>query len=310
MRIAIVGAGPIGRSVAEAYHAGGEAVRLVGRRAAPLTALQQPGDEIVTADVATPDGCRAAVAGAETAVYALGLPYTTRAFAAYPAMMAMFVDAARAAGVRRVLLISNVYPYGKPQAATVSETHPRVPCSAKGRYRMEQEDILLAANRPGFETISLRLPDFYGPDVSAGILDLATRAAATGKTGTLLGPVDTPHEFVFTPDVGPVVKALLEHPGVAAGPYNFAGAGIITQRQLAELLYEGAGHAPKLRVMGPFMQDVVGLFMPILRELKEMRYLHHTPVLLDDGKLHALLPDLKKTPYREGARIAVAAVRR
>ena len=50
-------------------------------------------------------------------------------------------------------------------------------------------------------------------------------------------------------------------------------------------------------------------FMPILRELKEMHYLHETPVLLDDSKLRALLPGLVKTPYAEGAKIAVSAER-
>jgi nucleoside-diphosphate-sugar epimerase len=205
------------------------------------------------------------------------------------------------------LLITNVYPYGRPQSATVSENHPRVPCSVKGRHRLAQEDILLAASGPGLETIALRLPDFYGPKVTTGMLDMVTRAAASGTTGMLMGPADLPHEFVFTPDVGPVVKALLEHQGPVAGAYNFAGAGVITQRHLAELLYEGAGHQPRLRVLGPFLQDVMGLFMPVLRELKEMRYLLHTPVLLDDSKLRALLPHLHKTPYAEGARLAVAA---
>jgi hypothetical protein len=59
--------------------------------------------------------------------------------------------------------------------------------------------------------------------------------------------------------------------------------------------------------MGPLLQDVMGLFMPVLRELKEMRYLHQTPVLLDDAKLRAVLPGLRKTPYAEGARLAVVA---
>lgn len=308
MRIAIIGAaGPIGRSIADACHAAGVSVRLVGRSAAPLKAMVELGDEVVTADLASAAGCRAALAGVETAVYALGLPYTSAAFAAYPGMMEDFVQAARTQGVKRILLITNVYPYGKPQAAKVTEDHPRVPCSVKGRYRKVQEDILLAASGQGLETISLRLPDFYGPKVTTGLMDMATKAAAAGKTGNLLGPVDTPHEFVFTPDVGPVVKALLDHQGPVAGAYNLAGAGVITQQDLADLLYKGAGRAPKLRVMGPFVQNIMGLFMPVLRELKEMRYLHETPVLLDDTKLRTLLPGLRKTPYAEGARLAVAA---
>ena len=257
MRLAIIGAaGAIGRSVADAFHAGGASLRLVGRRKSQLVPVSKPGDELIMADVSTLQGCRSALAGADAAVYTLGLPYTTEAFAAYPPMMQAFVTAAREQGLKRVLLISNVYPYGLPQTARVAETHPRNPVMAKGEYRKAQEDILLAASAPGMETISLRLPDFYGPGVENSLLTMAAKAAATGSTATLLGPAETEHEFVFTPDVGPVVKALLEHPGPVAGAYNFAGAGTITQRALAELMFKAAGHPAKLRVLPPWQQGV------------------------------------------------------
>lgn len=308
MTLAVIGAaGAIGRSVSEAWRAAGRPVRLVGRDRMRLERLARPGDEVVPADVATPEGCRAALAGAGQAVYALGLPYAAAAFAAYAPMMRLFVEAARAAGLRRLLLVTNVYPYGRPQGARVAEDHPRVPCSVKGRHRKEQEDILLAAAGGGLETMSLRLPDFYGPDVASSYLDLVVKAAVAGRMANLLGPADTPHEYLFTPDAGPVVRALLDHPGNVSGAYNLAGAGIITQREMANLIFAAAGHAPRLRIMAPWMQNLAGLFVPIIRELNEMRYLHETPVLLDDAKLRALLPGLRKTPYPEGARQAVAA---
>lgn len=307
MSVAIIGAaGAIGRSVADAYHQDGKSVRLVGRSTAPLEAMARPGDSVVQADVATAEGCRTALQGVETAVYTLGLPYARKAFAAYPPMMRDFVAAAKGCGVKRLVLITNVYPYGMPQSERVSEEHPRNPCSVKGRYRKEQEDIFLAVAGDGLETVSLRLPDFYGPDVPGSLLGEAVTAARKGTTGNLLGPADKPHEFVFTPDVGPVVKALLEHRGPVAGAYNFAGAGVISLQDLAAAIYRAAGHEPKLRIMPPWMQQFVGLFVPVLRELGEMRYLLETPVLLDDSKLRALLPGVVKTSYAEGAKRVMA----
>lgn len=302
MTLAIIGAaGAIGRSTAAAFHAAGRSVRLVGRSEAPLKAMAGPGDEIVLADVATPEGCVAALAGAGTALYTLGLPYSAKAFAAYPPMMRLFVEAAGAAGVRRAVLITNVYPYGLPQTERVAETHPRVPVSVKGRWRKEQEDIFLAAG--GFEAVSLRLPDFYGPDVPGSLLGMVVEAARHGGTGNLLGPADRPHEFVFTPDVGPVVMALLDHPERLSGPFNLAGSGVISMRELADHIYRAAGREPRLRIMPPWMQVAAGLLVPAIREMAEMRYLLETPLLLDDAKLRALLPDLSKTPYAGGARI-------
>jgi nucleoside-diphosphate-sugar epimerase len=310
MTIAIIGAaGAIGRSVADACNAAGQSVRLVGRKPAPLESMKRPGDTVVGADVATDAGCRAALEGADSAVYTLGLPYSKEAFAAYPGMMRMCLDAARDAGTKRLLLITNVYPYGLPQSERVAESHPRNTCSVKGTYRKEQEDILLSATGQGLETISLRLPDFYGANAATSLMGMVVKAAAAGQAGNLLGPVDTPHEFVFTPDVGPVVRGLLEFPGPVSGAYNFAGAGVITQRQLATLIYKAAGQAPRLRVMAPWMQSLAGLFMPVLRELAEMRYLLQTPVFLDDAKLLALLPAIRKTSYEEGAKLSVAGAR-
>lgn len=308
MTLAIIGAaGAIGRSVAGAAHAAGMKLRLVGRRKSPLAAIAGPEDEMVMADVATLQGCRSALEGVTAAVYALGLPYTTAAFAAYPPMMEAFMKAAREQGLKRVLLITNVYPYGLPQTPLVAESHPRNPIMAKGEYRKAQEDILLGAATPALETISLRLPDFYGPGVESSLLTMAAKAAAQNALGRLLAPVDTPHEFVFTPDVGPVVVALLQHQAPVGGAYNLAGAGVITRRHLAELFYSAAGQVPKIGVMPYWQQTLLGLFVPVLRELKDVRYLSETPVLLDDSKLRSLLPGLRKTPYAEGARLTVAA---
>lgn len=305
MTIAIIGAaGAIGRSVTTACHEAGEPVQLVGRHASRLQDMATAGDTVVEADIETVAGCRAALAGCDTAVYAVGFPYTKGAFAAYPAAMRAFVQAAGDVGLRRAVLITNVYAYGLPQGETVREDQPRNPCSVKGQYRKEQEDIFLSAQ--SFEAVSLRLPDFYGPGVETSLMTGVAKAARAGKKAMLLSPADTPHEFVFTPDVGPVAYDLLRHPARVVGAYNFAGAGVISQRQLAQQFYKAVGLAPKLGIMAPWMQDALALFVPILRELGEMRYLHETPVLLDDAKLRALLPGLHKTGYEEGARLTMA----
>jgi hypothetical protein len=75
-------------------------------------------------------------------------------------------------------------------------------------------------------------------------------------------------------------------------------------------MFKAAGHPPRLRVLPPWQQNIVGLFMPVLRELRDVRYLSETPVLLDDTKLRSLLPGLAKTTYEEGARRTVDAARR
>lgn len=310
-RVAIFGAaGTIGRAVAAELARRGQVPRVVGRSRATLEQAFGDRAEIVDADVSEATGCARACAGAEAIVYSLGLPYTARAFAAYPAMMRTAVEAARRAGVQKLLLITNVYPYGRPMTGRVAETHPRQPVGAKGRFRKEQEDLALAAHAPGkFLTTSLRLPDFYGPHASLAFGNMIAAAALDAKPANLLGPADTAHEFVFTPDVAPVVCDLLERDAAFGTAYNFAGPGVITTRAFAERVYAAAGTRFRARVASPRMVRLLGLFSPLMRELSELSYLQSEPVLLDDTKLHQVLPSPQKTSYEEGIRLTVEHLR-
>lgn len=314
MKTTVLGAaGAIGKTVTRTLVSREMSVRVVGRSEQRLREVfaAQP-VEYVAADLATAAGCRRALEGMDAAIYSLGLPYTKSAFSAYPRMMRTCLEGARHCKLKKFILITNVYPYGIPETERVAEAHPRRPVSVKGQYRKEQEDLVLAAHEPdGLHTLSVRLPDFYGPDTDKSIVDGLFEAAVCGKKANLLGPIDTPHEFVFTPDVGPMVADLLNRPEAFGGAYNFAGSGVLSIKELAERVYSEAGVGKtRYRVAQGMVLRLLGIFTPLLRELVEMEYLLRTPVLLDDSKLRTVLPDLKKTPYEEGIRQTVAEYRR
>jgi nucleoside-diphosphate-sugar epimerase len=309
--IALFGAaGAIGQSVAQALRAEGRPYRVVGRGRAGLEAAfgGDPLAEIVTWNPDDPASARAAARGVDTIVYLVGVPYTD--FRLHPVLMQKTLDAATAEGVARILLIGTVYPYGRPRTARVREDHPREPHTFKGRMRKEQEDLLLAADAAGrVGGTVLRLPDFYGPHVERSFLYRTFRAAVDGGRAQLIGPIDTPHEFVYVPDVGPVVVALAANPGAYGRAWHLRGAGTITQRAFAERVFVEVGRPPRLLVANKTMLRALGLFDPVMRELVEMHYLLTTPVILDDTALHGLLGEVRKTTYEEGIRRTLAAMR-
>ncbi|MBV8628237.1 MAG: epimerase, partial [Paraburkholderia sp.] len=90
---------------------------------------------------------------------------------------------------------------------------------------------------------------------------------------------------------------------------HLAGAGTITQREVAERAYALTGHTPKLMVAGKPMLRALGLFNPLMRELVEMHYLQTDPVILDDTALQTLIGPLRKTSYEEGIARSVEAAR-
>lgn len=309
--IALFGAaGVIGHSVASALRGEGRRYRVVGRSEASLRRAfgSDPLAEIVTWNPDDPVSVQAAASGIETLVYMVGVDYAH--FELHPLVMRQMLDGAVAAGVKRILLIGTVYPYGLPQANPVREDHPREPHTFKGRMRKAQEDLLWqAAADHGIQAAILRLPDFYGPGVEASFLHRAAVAAVQGGTADLVGPIETPHEFVFVPDVGPVVARLIDIPAAWGHSWHLAGAGVTSQLALVQEMERQTGRPLKRRVAGKTMLRVMGWFVPFMRELVEMHYLQTDPVLMDDSALQALIGPIHKTPYAEGVRQMLAAQR-
>lgn len=304
------GGGAIGGSVAEALGALGREYRVVGRSRGPLEKQygRDPLAEVATWDPDDPASVRAAARGVDTLVYLVGVPYWE--FHLHPELMKRTVDAAVAENVERVVLVGTVYPYGRPRANPVREDHPREPHTYKGKMRKAQEDVLLEADAAGkIRGTVLRLPDFYGPGVERSFLHDAFRAAVDNRRAKMVGPIDAAHEYVYVPDVGPVVVALADEPRAYGRWWHFAGAGVTTQRKLSDTAFAAAGNEPKRLVANKLMVRAAGLFDPFMRELVEMHYLLTDPVLMDDSALAGLLGGLKKTPYDEGVRRCVEAER-
>ncbi len=310
-KTALIGAaGAVGNSIAGALRAQGTAYRVVGRDHSQLE--KSFGKDALAEIVAwNPDdsaSVRAACRGMSTLIYLVGVPYDH--FALHPQVMRKTLDGAIAEGVERVVLIGTVYPYGRPRTPKVAEDHPREPHTFKGKMRKEQEDILLKAHAEGkIQGTILRLPDFYGPGVSASFLHSLFQAAAQGGKADMVGPINVPHEYMYVPDVGPVVLALAEKPEAYGKWWNFAGPGSVTQQEIAAQVFALAHRKPQLRVVGKTMLRVLGLFKPIMRELVEMHYLLTTPVLMQDDALHSLLGKVHKTSYLEGIRATFEAYR-
>jgi nucleoside-diphosphate-sugar epimerase len=308
-RIALFGAaGAIGRSIAAALRAEGTPYRVVGRSRAALERAfgEDPLCEIVTWNPDDPVSVRAAARGMETLIYMVGVNYWQ--FELHPQLMRKTLAGAIAEGVSRMLLIGTVYPYGRPRSDRIREDHPREPHTFKGRMRLAQEQMLLDADREGrIKATVLRLPDFYGPGVDKSFLHSAFVAAARGQTANLIGPIDRPHEFVFVPDVGPVVVKLAQTPAAYGRVWHLGGAGVTSQAAIVAEIERQTGRSLRVRAAGKLMLRLLGLFNPMLREMVEMHYLLTDPVILDDSALAGLIGTPKKTPYEEGVRRTLAA---
>jgi len=303
----IGGTGAVGRAIARVLRAQGRTYRVIGRSDA---SLQKIFGEDTSAELRTwsADAMSAATAlqGVESAIYLVGVSYDR--FELHPILMRAALEGAVAAGVKQILLIGTVYPYGLPQTRTVDETHPRETHVFNGRMRKEQEDLLLAAHGHGIETVVLRLPDLYGPGMEKSYLTAQFANAPQGARSTMIGPVDVRHEWAFIPDCAAVAVRVLDDPRAYGAFWNYGGAGEITQRQFSDKIYAACGHKPNYFIVNKPMLQLFGIFNGEMRRFAEMNYLMSDPVILNDERLKHLLGDLPKTSYDEGIRLTLARV--
>ncbi len=262
------GSGTIGQALAPLFAP--QPFRVVGRSLSQLQSAfaAYPGADLAVWDQANPEIAVAALQGIQTLVYLVGVPYTD--FRLHPVLFDQVLTAAIKAGVQRCVLVGTVYPFGIASTSLVREDHPRNPHTFKGQMRKQQEDVLLAADAAGrIRGTILRLPDFYGPKVPRSYLSSLFQAAAQRKTAQLIGPLNTPHEYVYIPDVAKTLLRLIAEDGAYGHTWHLAGAGRITLNEVIKLVESISGRHVRKFVAGKRTLQLLGTFNPLLREVAE-----------------------------------------
>jgi nucleoside-diphosphate-sugar epimerase len=104
-----------------------------------------------------------------------------------------------------------------------------------------------------------------------------------------------------------VVLKLLDEPRAFGHVWHLGGVGATTQQALVDEIGRQIGRPLKVRMAGKTMLRILGLFMPMMRELVEMHYLITEPVIMDDSRLRRLIGPVVKTSYEEGLRRTLEA---
>ncbi len=159
------------------------------------------------------------------------------------ALMARHViEAAQAAGVRRVVYVSTIHVYGDrlTPGAVVDESVPPAPHGPYAVARLAVEHLVA----DGPEPVVLRLSNAVGapahPDVDRWTLvaaDLCRSAARTGRL-VLRSTGQQWRDFIGLADVVDALVASADPEVVPAGTYNLVSGRSTTVRALAELVQE------------------------------------------------------------------------
>jgi nucleoside-diphosphate-sugar epimerase len=293
-RILVLGAaGQLGRAAAAAFRvAGWQVASLVRGHASAAIA---PGTELVEVDARDTGAVIAAARGAEVVLHALNVPYTQWSMVALP----LAETAIAAAGENGATLVfpGNLYIYGAGIPAIVDETAAVRPTSRKGEIRAAIEARMRAASDQGLRVIILRGGDFFGGSGIGSYFDrILVREVATGRL-TYPGPLGVVHEWAYVPDLCEAMLRLVEA-RTALEPFaqfGFPGHAV-TGRALAGAISRACGRGFKVNGMPWPLLRMLGVVVPIFRELSEVAYLWSTPHAIDGTRLRTVIGDPPLTP--------------
>jgi nucleoside-diphosphate-sugar epimerase len=193
------------------------------------------------------------------------------------------LQAARAAGVRRVVFTSSREVYGDPARLPVPETAPLCPKNAYGMSKVAGEMACSMSAGHALELVILRLANVYGPRDIGRVIPLFVESAVRGRPLTLYGG----RQIVDFVHVDHVVDALMrvgfgEH---VARPVNVGSGKGTTIVELAERILELTNSGSRICLM-PSRDVEVGRFVADTTRARTLLGLEHR-----DDPLHGL-PDL------------------
>lgn len=272
----IFGSGQIGQRIARTLVGQGKRVRVVSRNPRP-----PQGAERAAGDARDPAFAAEAAAGA-TVVYDCMNPLYQDWKKDLLALGRGSLEAARASGAKLVAL-DCLYMYGAPDGP-MSETTPMRPTSKKGQLRADLANLRLDSVVP---VAIARGSDFFGPDLPTSWFgNRFFERALAGKTTECLGDPDQPHSYTYADDVADALLAL-GAASDATGVWHVPTVAAASSRELANAIGTALGRPVAIAQMSPLLLRLLGVAMPFMRELPEMRYQWEAPFVIDDSKFRA-----------------------
>ena len=290
--------GGAGNAVVRELVAQGKQVRAVNRAG---NAVVPDGVERMKGDASNLASTRTACEGAAVVYHCVNVPYNKWS-ELFPPVMDNLIEAAASAEAKLVYA-DNLYMYGKVNGP-MKPTELYNPCSRKGELRAQLANQLMEAHRSGKVRATIgRASDFYGPGVTnAGMGEMVFGPAMAGKTANVLGNVDMPHTYTYINDFAKGLVTLGEQEEAMGKIWHTPNAAAITSRELLNMIYAEAGHPPKFRPAPGFFLTLMGLFDPVIREVKEMVYQFEMPFEVDHSDYERVFADVTPTTYQEGVR--------
>jgi UDP-glucose 4-epimerase len=170
------------------------------------------------------------------------------------------LEAARKAGIRKVVISSSAGIFGELKTLPIREDHPAEPDSPYGASKLcAEKEGLAYAKLYGMEVVCLRYFNVYGPsqrfDAYGNVIPIFVFQMLRGEPVTIFGDGEQTRDFVNVRDVAQANIRSAMAPGVS-GAFNIGSGTRISINALAARLRAASGLNPVVRHGPPRAGDV------------------------------------------------------
>jgi nucleoside-diphosphate-sugar epimerase len=299
----VLGAGPVGATIARQLAEAGEAVRVVTRSGRDIGV---DGFTSLGADITDPAAVRSATGGARTVYFAAAPAYTNWP-KGFPPLVEGVLGGLKGSGIR-LAVVDNLYAYGPPHGTPIREDLPYAATNRKGRARARVAERFMAAHAAGDVAVTIaRASDYFGPGaVESAVGGRFFGPIVAGKAASVFGDPEALHSVTYVPDFARTLIQLARHDEAFGQAWHVPSVPTVSIRRFSELAGEAAGTGtPRLSRLSRPILRLVGLFVPAAGETVEMLYEFEEPFVLDSSKCEKAF-GLKPTPFAESIPATVA----
>lgn len=170
------------------------------------------------------------------------------------------LEAARRAGVRKLVVSSSAGIFGELKTLPIREDHPVEPDSPYGCTKLCEEKLCLAYHKLyELEVVCLRYFNVYGPnqrfDAYGNVIPIFVFQMLRGEALTIFGDGEQSRDFVNVRDVVQANLKAAQAQGVS-GAFNAGSGTRITINELVGLVKKVSGLEPEVRHGPPRPGDV------------------------------------------------------
>lgn len=298
----ILGAnGVIGKTLAKELLAFTPEIKLVSRNPQAVN----PSDQLMVADLTNAPQVDQAVAGSDVVYLTVGLEYSAKVWRAqWPVIMRNVIDSC-IKHKAKLVFFDNVYMYDRDFLGNMTEETPIRPTSKKGEVRAEIAAMLNKEIETGrLSALIARSADFIGP-INSGLVELVYKNFSKGKKANWFSGTDKIHSFTNTLDAARGTAILGNSPEAYGQVWHLPTSGArLTAKDWIGLLAKEMKVESRVSVLPEWILGLLGLFIPLLGELKEMTYQYDRDYFFNSSKFNKHFGYVPITP-EDGVRTLV-----